>query len=83
MVLAQGILLGQDRSSTAIYLVDDLSAELDQEHQAAIAELLLQQGGQVLVTGTDLNRLEGLWGNASRKLFHVEQGQIRQQELSE
>ena len=83
MVLAQGILLGQDRSSTAIYLVDDLSAELDQEHQVAIAELLLQQGGQVLVTGTDANQLKGLWGNASRKLFHVEQGQIRQQELSE
>jgi DNA replication and repair protein RecF len=83
MVLAQGEVLARENRSNAIYLVDDRAAELDQEHQVAIAELLIQQGGQVLVTGTDLNRLKGLWGNASRKLFHVEQGEIREQELTE
>lgn len=82
MVLAQGLLLGEQKQSSAIYLVDDLSAELDHSHQVAIAELLIQQGGQVLATGTDLDRLEGLWGNASRKLFHVEQGEIREQEFN-
>ncbi|MFT4796652.1 MAG: DNA replication and repair protein RecF [Candidatus Azotimanducaceae bacterium] len=83
MVLAQGVVLSQKENSNAIFLVDDLAAELDERHQAAIAELLVQQGGQVLVTGTDSKRLKGLWGKVSRKLFHVEQGEIREQELSE
>ena len=83
MVLSQGILLGQGGGSKAIYLVDDLAAELDERHQSAIAELLVDQGGQVLVTGTDANQLKGLWGKVSRKLFHVEQGEIRERELSE
>ena len=83
MVLAQGIVLSQKQDSNAIFLVDDLAAELDGRHQDAIAQLLVQQGGQVLVTGTDSNRLKGLWGKVSRKLFHVEQGEIREQELSE
>jgi DNA replication and repair protein RecF len=83
MVLAQGIVLSQKENSNAIFLVDDLAAELDEQHQDAIAQLLMQQGGQVLVTGTDSKRLKGLWGKVSRKLFHVEQGEIREQELSE
>lgn len=83
MVLAQGLVLSQKERSNAIFLVDDLAAELDGRHQGAIAQLLIQQGGQVLVTGTDSKRLKGLWGKVSRKLFHVEQGEIREQELSE
>jgi len=83
MVLAQGIVLSQKMNSNAIFLVDDLAAELDEQHQTAIAQLLVEQGGQVLVTGTDSKRLKGLWGKVSRKLFHVEQGEIREQELSE
>jgi len=83
MVLAQGIVLNQRENAKAIFLVDDLAAELDDHHQSAIAQLLIQQGGQVLVTGTDSKRLKGLWGKVSRKLFHVEQGAIREQELGE
>lgn len=82
MVLAQGILVGRSERSKAIFLVDDLAAELDIRHQKAIAELLVQQGGQVLVTGTDGEHLKGLWGTVSRKLFHVEQGKISERELS-
>jgi len=82
MVLAQGLLVSQNERSKAIFLVDDLAAELDIRHQVAIAELLVQQGGQVLVTGTDGKHLEGLWGKVSRKLFHVEQGKISERELN-
>ena len=82
MVLSQGLLVSQLGHSKAIFLVDDLAAELDLRHQEAIADLLIQQGGQVLVTGTDGKHLKGLWGKVSRKLFHVEQGKISEQELS-
>lgn len=77
MVIAQGSILEQ---SAPIYLVDDLVAELDHDHQVAIANLLLKRKGQVLITGTDPDRLKGLWGEVSRKMFHVEQGVITEVE---
>jgi DNA replication and repair protein RecF len=82
MVLAQGLLVSENQNSKAIFLVDDLAAELDLRHQKAIAELLVKHGGQVLVTGTDGEHLKGLWGKVSRKLFHVEQGKISEREQS-
>jgi DNA replication and repair protein RecF len=80
MVLAQGRLMA---GNSAVFLVDDLTAELDDKHRKTIAALLQQIGGQVLVTGTDSDSLRGLWEEGSGKLFHVEQGQIREQEHSE
>ncbi len=79
-ILAQGSLLGRKEYSMPIYLVDDLTAELDRGHQQSIAQLLSKSGGQVLVTGTDPDRLQALWDNASLKLFHVKQGSISEVE---
>lgn len=82
-ILAQGLLLGRMEDRKPIYLVDDLTAELDGKHQHAVSKLLSNSGGQVLVTGTDADRLKALWNNASHKLFHVKQGSISEVETSE
>lgn len=76
-ILAQGFVLGRGKNKP-IFLVDDLIAELDQKHQLLVAELLVKQGGQVLVTGTDRKLLEALWNKGFGKVFHVEQGSIRE-----
>jgi DNA replication and repair protein RecF len=79
-ILAQGVILSESEQSSPVFLVDDLMAELDACHQSSVAELLTRIGGQVLVTGTDPNRLKTLWDLGSIKMFHVEQGSIRELE---
>jgi recombinational DNA repair ATPase RecF len=63
-----------------LFLVDDLIAELDAKHQTAVAQLLSQQEGQVLVTGTDEKLLKALWQKGYGKVFHVEQGSVKELE---
>ncbi len=79
MVLAQGACFQQDRDATLIYLVDDLSAELDQEHRQRVRDLLDVPGIQVLVTGIDRSQLDLGWTDP--KLFHVEHGQFHEMEM--
>lgn len=78
-ILAQGFVLSQD-SNPPLFLVDDLIAELDAKHQTAVAQLLSQQEGQVLVTGTDEKLLKALWQKGYGKVFHVEQGSVKELE---
>ncbi len=80
LVLAQGALLQHNLTSRPVYLVDDLVSELDEFRQQKVAEYLSQDEGQVLVTGTDENRLKALWNRTSSKVFHVEQGKISERE---
>lgn len=82
-ILAQGTLLARTEDSRPVFMVDDLVAELDKQHQIAVADLLSKIGGQVLVTGTDADRLKALWDKTSMKMFHVEQGSIRELEKQE
>lgn len=56
-----------------LLLVDDLPAELDRTHRAALADLLAATGGQVFITATE-------WAEAvpaGAAVFHVEHGQLR------
>lgn len=74
--LSQGKLLQQHTGKTCIYLIDDLSTELDQDKRQRAADVLATLGAQVFVTGvfeTDLKDMLYLQGS---KLFHVEHGTI-------
>jgi DNA replication and repair protein RecF len=70
-LLAQARLDADRRGEWPIICLDDLSSELDQEHQASVVASLLAVPAQVLITGTEMPRpLE----RASARVFHVEQG---------
>jgi DNA replication and repair protein RecF len=59
----------------SIVLVDDLAAELDETHRKRLLELLVQSGAQLFITVTEADLIDtGAW--LSRKLFHVERGQV-------
>lgn len=73
--LAQGQLIEALSERAPFYLIDDLPAELDQSHRAAVcAELGTER--QVLVTAVDRGSLEAAWGSHPLELFHVEHGVI-------
>jgi len=76
--VAQGYLLGNVVGRKCVFLVDDLPAELDQEHRQALCHLLEEMDCQVFLTCVDHHDLDGCWSNNTKtKLFHVEHGQVR------
>jgi len=82
LLISQGVLLGQQMrgDDTLVYLVDDLTAELDTEHRTKLCQLLSSYKGQVLVTGIDEKIVKASWGDTSGKVFHVERGIFTQTE---
>lgn len=79
LVLAQGECFQQGRNASLTYLVDDLSAELDQAHRQRVRDLLDVPRTQVLVTGIDRSQLDLGWTDP--KMFHVEHGQFHEMEM--
>lgn len=77
LLLAQAELLRQRRGRICQFLVDDLPAELDAEHQARILGQLRELGAQVFLTAIEdlALDLEG-WPDPAR--FHVEHGVVRE-----
>ena len=72
-VLAQAWLDARHRGEWPIVCLDDLASELDQAHQAAVADSLHSTPAQVLISGTELPKaLQDL----PIRMFHVEQGQL-------
>lgn len=75
--LAQGYLLAQHMQQQCIYLIDDLPAELDQEHRKSLSRLLEELNCQAFITGTDKETLlEGWQTDTPVAMFHVEHGRI-------
>lgn len=77
--IAQGKLLSEALNQRCIFLVDDLAAELDQQHRGTLCNLLEGLGCQTFITGTDQESFSGLnWNNQSSvAMFHVEHGHIK------
>lgn len=60
---------------SSIVLVDDLAAELDIHHRKRLLELLAETGAQIFVTTTEAELIDTkAW--LSKKMFHVEHGQV-------
>jgi DNA replication and repair protein RecF len=79
-IVAAAMMMAQARAiseagSRAVFLLDDLASEFDAQHRQSVIRAALVEGGQVWITGTQLE--EGLLGLASSaRVFHVEQGRV-------
>ncbi|HBD13663.1 MAG TPA: DNA replication/repair protein RecF [Porticoccaceae bacterium] len=77
--IAQGQTLKNISQRSCLYLLDDLAAELDQEHLQRGLYLLADMGIQAFVTGTNSTQLESAVpkdGVNMAALFHVKQGAL-------
>lgn len=89
MKLAQALYIGEQRAQTAsltehrpdkpILLLDDIFDRLDSERVERIVQLVQSERfGQIFITDTDRQHLtEILRPNENAKIFHVENGEIR------
>lgn len=77
MKIAQGLLFKQVKQQSCIYLLDDLVAELDNHNQEKILQLLSEQESQLFITCTDANTILTHLNTVSRKVMHIEAGNIQ------
>ena len=82
MRLAQcELLVSLSPSKRCVMLVDDLPAEMDEEHQAKLCQSLYSLGVQLFMTCVDPSSLSNqVWAGVDGecRLFHVEQGEVRE-----
>ena len=75
--LAQVALYRSTRGENPIIAFDDLCSELDVAHQTATMATLIESGAQILLTGTEIPPVL-LERFPAQRLFHVEQGRVRE-----
>jgi DNA replication and repair protein RecF len=76
--LAQIELMCKERHTFGCILMDDFAAELDLDNRAKVLEFLCEIQCQVFITATDKNDFGDLTAIENHKMFHVEQGIIRE-----
>lgn len=75
--LAQSLYFEAERGQAALFLVDDLPAELDRQHIGRLSTLMEGLSGQVFMTSVEPSLLKDFWHRPERvRVFHVEQGQV-------
>jgi DNA replication and repair protein RecF len=74
-VLAQATMYAKAHGDWPVVLLDDLSSELDEAHQASVVELVLSMKAQTVVTGTELPAALRPFKSLTR-MFHVEHGKV-------
>ena len=84
-VLASALRIGQARAlldeqgARSLFLIDDVWAELDDEHSDRFFGLLEEMDCQILATTTHEPDVARTFGPERTRVFHVEQGTVRSQ----
>lgn len=74
LYLAQAAHLAAIQGKRCLYLLDDLTSELDPGNQQRVLRLLDEQGHQVFLTGVTAKDWQEVIPAERRAMFHVEQG---------
>ncbi|RYY77280.1 MAG: DNA replication/repair protein RecF [Gammaproteobacteria bacterium] len=79
--IAQGYVFSQMTGRKTLFLIDDLPAELDENHRKLLSHWLNSMETQVFITGVELEMLRSTWEqipNNDLKMFHVEHGSVKE-----
>ncbi|MGD0961975.1 MAG: DNA replication/repair protein RecF [Methylomonas sp.] len=78
LLLSQVKLLNEIMHTSCCILIDDLAAELDTENRLKLLKYLSVLGCQVFMTATNISDFGDLSNIQNYKMFHVEQGSIKE-----
>lgn len=76
--IAQGVHLNTQVDKQTIYLVDDLSSELDQQKRQVLIDQLVDTNAQLFLSVIDSDQIKQQTSKYQTKMFHVEHGVITQ-----
>ncbi len=74
IILAHARLIAAERGAPPVLLLDEVAAHLDEGRRAALYDLLQELGGQVWLTGTDINLFDAIQNRA--QFFEVRDGKV-------
>lgn len=78
LLLAQGAMAKMTEQQGTLYLVDDMASEFDAQRRRRVCSYLNAMDEQVVMTGVDQAVLEAGVGEAPRKVFYMEAGQVHE-----
>ncbi len=76
--IAQGVHLNTQVDKQTIYLVDDLSSELDQQKRQVLIDQLVDTNAQLFLSVIESDQIKQQTSKYQTKMFHVEHGVITQ-----
>ena len=68
LLMAERRVIGEQRASVPLMLLDDVMSELDGDRRAALVDLLAETGGQALITTTDLDHVPGVFASGVARI---------------
>ena len=77
--LAQAQFLKDTKAANCIFLVDDLSAELDSKAREAFMQAIISLGSQLVISAIDKTDFGAFYQYENKKVFHVEQGEVNEE----
>lgn len=77
-LLAQAGVYSEISGKKCILLVDDLTAELDQNHGQRLMSVIASMNIQLFVTSIEAEKITNGLPNSEMKMFHVEHGNIKE-----
>ncbi len=82
LLLAERRVIGDQRPTVPLMLLDDVMSELDRDRRTALVGLLADGGGQALITTTDLEHVPGVHGPGVARIA-VEGGRLAEDVTAE
>jgi len=76
--IAQGVHLNTQVGKQTIYLVDDLSSELDTQKRQVLIDQLVDTNAQLFLSVIDAEQIKQQTNKYQTKMFHVEHGVVTQ-----
>jgi DNA replication and repair protein RecF len=76
LLLAEVKVLKELTGKQSVFLVDDISAELDEDTRKRFITTVLEQDSQVFVTAIDKHQVSFVQTYNNKKVFHVEQNHV-------
>ena len=77
-LLAQAGAYSESSGKRCILLLDDLAAELDQNHRQRLLKVITGMNVQLFITALDAENLVSELPNTELKMFHVEHGNVKE-----
>ena len=76
--IAQGVHLREQVNKQTIYLVDDISSELDTNKRQVLIDQLVDTQAQLFLSVIDVSQIELQTSKYQTRMFHVKQGVVIQ-----
>lgn len=81
LIMSQSMYLSREKQTNSVFLIDDLSSELDKNNVSLLLNWLIDLGNQIFITSVDELIWQDLCKNVPYEVFHVEHGAIYTKEL--